>query len=47
MDFVPGRPFSTDNFRSASVDSVCVRNGFAELGIEPASLRAMIGSSLR
>jgi NADH dehydrogenase len=47
MDFIPGRPFSTDNFRSASVDSVCLRNGFAELGIEPASLRAMIASSLR
>jgi uncharacterized protein YbjT (DUF2867 family) len=46
MDFVPGRPFSTDNYRSALVDSVCTRNGFAELGIEPLSLRAMIGRSL-
>jgi len=47
MDFVPGRPFSTDNFRSASVDSICARNGFSNLDIEPTSLRAMIGSSLR
>jgi NADH dehydrogenase len=47
MDFVPGRPFSTDNYRSASVDSVCSSNGLAELGIAPASLPAMLGSSLR
>jgi NADH dehydrogenase len=47
MDFVPGRPFSTDNFRSASVDSVCTSNGFAQLGIEPVSLRALIRRSLR
>jgi uncharacterized protein YbjT (DUF2867 family) len=46
MDFVPGRPFSTDNYRSATVDSVCTQNGFADLGIEPVSLRAMLQHSL-
>jgi uncharacterized protein YbjT (DUF2867 family) len=38
MDFVPGRPFSSDNYRSLSVDSVCVENGFARLGIQPQSM---------
>ena len=33
MDFVPGKPFSTDNFLSASLDSVCDCDGLAELGI--------------
>ncbi len=47
MDFVPGRPFSTDNYRSTLVDSTCTENGFAALGIEPVSLRAMIRRSLQ
>ncbi len=37
MDFVPGRPFSTDNYRSLTVDSVCREDGFARLGIKPQS----------
>ncbi len=41
MDFVPGRPFSTDNYRSLSLDSVCQDNGCARLGIQPAALGAM------
>jgi NADH dehydrogenase len=40
MDFVPGRPFSSDNYRSLTVDSVCKQDGFAELGIEPHSMLA-------
>jgi uncharacterized protein YbjT (DUF2867 family) len=42
MDFVPGKPFSTDNFRSLTVDSVCSVNGFAALGIEPHSMRGIV-----
>ena len=42
MDFVPGRPFSTDNYRSLSVDNVCRDDGFARLGIRPASMRAIV-----
>lgn len=38
MDFVPGKPFSSDNFRSLTVDNVCAENGFARLGITPARL---------
>jgi NADH dehydrogenase len=40
MDFVPGRPFSSDNYRSLTVDSVCAEDGFAKLGIKPQSMVA-------
>ncbi len=46
MDFVPGRPFSTDNYLSATVDSVCADDGFGALGITPRSLRSMLAYSL-
>lgn len=46
MDFVPGKPFSTDNYRSATVDSVCTQNGFDRLGIVPRSMRAMLRQSV-
>jgi NADH dehydrogenase len=42
MDFIPGKPFSSDNFRSLTVDSVCAQNGFAALGIEPHSMRGIV-----
>jgi uncharacterized protein YbjT (DUF2867 family) len=41
MDFVPGKPFSTDNYLSLTVDSVCTRNGFARLGLAPRSLETV------
>jgi NADH dehydrogenase len=41
-DFVPGKPFSTDNYRSLLVDSVCRVNGLARLGIRPQPLAAML-----
>jgi NADH dehydrogenase len=40
MNFVPGRPFSSDNYRSLTVDSVCTQDGFARLGIKPQSMLA-------
>jgi uncharacterized protein YbjT (DUF2867 family) len=40
MNFVPGRPFSSDNYRSLKVDSVCSEDGFAKLGLKPQSLLA-------
>jgi uncharacterized protein YbjT (DUF2867 family) len=40
MDFVPGRPFSSDNYRSLKVDSVCSEDGFSKLGIQPQSMAA-------
>jgi uncharacterized protein YbjT (DUF2867 family) len=40
MNFVPGRPFSSDNYRSLTVDSVCSEDGFSRLGINPQSMAA-------
>jgi len=40
MDFVPGRPFSSDNYRSLKIDSVCTQDGFAKLGLRPQSMLA-------
>ena len=40
MDFVPGRPFSSDNYRSLTVDSVCDADGFEILGLRPQSMEA-------
>jgi uncharacterized protein YbjT (DUF2867 family) len=40
MNFVPGRPFSSDNYRSLKVDSVCTEDGFAKLKILPHSMAA-------
>lgn len=42
FDFVPGKPFSTDNFLSARVDSVCKRNGLHDFGITPVAIETMV-----
>ena len=48
FNFVPGRPFSGDNYNSLKIDSVCSSDGFARLGIKPqsmvASARQYLGS---
>jgi NADH dehydrogenase len=38
LEFVPGKPFSLDNYRSLKVDSVCEQGFPAVFGITPASL---------
>ncbi|HEY3850084.1 MAG TPA: complex I NDUFA9 subunit family protein [Steroidobacteraceae bacterium] len=40
FDFVPGRPFSSDNYRSLKIDSVCTEDGFARLKLQPHSMAA-------
>jgi uncharacterized protein YbjT (DUF2867 family) len=40
FDFVPGKPFSSDNYRSLTVDSVCREDGCGRLGIRPVPLAA-------
>ena len=47
MDFVPGKPFSTDNFLSATLDSTCEADGLAALGIPRTPLRGTIDTYLR
>lgn len=48
MNFVPGRPFSSDNFKSLTIDSVCSEQGFAALGLTaqalPGLARTYLGS---
>lgn len=46
MDFVPGKPFSTDNYRSLLTDSVGSTAGLRELGIVPRALRPDLAGSL-
>jgi NADH dehydrogenase len=47
MDFVPGKPLSTDNFLSATVDSVCDCDGLGGLGIARTPIRGTIEKYLR
>lgn len=42
FDFVPGRPFSSDNFKSLKLDAVGTRDGLAELGIGPRRFEVLL-----
>ncbi len=46
MDFVPGKPFSTDNYKSLLVNSICESDGLEKLGITPVSTRLLIQRQL-
>ena len=46
MEWLPGKPFSLDNYRSLKLDSVCNHDGFAAFGIEPVSLEAVLPTCL-
>ncbi|MCR4346374.1 MAG: complex I NDUFA9 subunit family protein [Sulfuricaulis sp.] len=47
LEYVPGKPFSLDNYRSLQIDSVCEK-GFPEVfGITPASLEEIAPGYLR
>jgi uncharacterized protein YbjT (DUF2867 family) len=41
MQLLPGKPFSTDNYRSLLTDSVCRHDGAGQLGPATESLRAL------
>lgn len=42
-EWLPGKPFSRDNYRSLTVDAVCSGGpGLADLGIEPTPLEAVV-----
>lgn len=41
-DFIPGKPISSDNYRSLKLDSVGTCDGLAELGIEPTPIAAIV-----
>lgn len=42
MDFVPGKPFSSDNYRSLSLDSVGGVDGLFKLGVEKTPVEAIV-----
>jgi uncharacterized protein YbjT (DUF2867 family) len=42
MDFVPGKPFSSDNYQSLQIDSVSRNNALVMLGIKPRSFKAVV-----
>lgn len=46
MNLLPGKPFSVDNYRSLTVDSVCREDGCARLGIQPQPMLALLPSYL-
>jgi NADH dehydrogenase len=51
MDFLPGKPFSSDNYRSLQTPNTSENNSLPELGIEPRSIESvvplMLGASAR
>jgi uncharacterized protein YbjT (DUF2867 family) len=46
MNLLPGKPFSIDNYRSLTIDSVCREDGCARLGIQPQPMLAVLPTYL-
>jgi uncharacterized protein YbjT (DUF2867 family) len=46
MGLLPGKPFSLDNYRSLTIDSVCRENGCARLGIRPRPMLSVLPTYL-
>lgn len=42
MDFVPGKPFSSDNYRSLQIDSTSTENALWRFGIRPHALESIV-----
>ncbi len=42
MDFVPGKPFSSDNYRSLQIDNTSTENSLWSFGIQPRSLESIV-----
>ncbi len=47
MEWVPGKPFTRDNYLSMQVDSVCRTDGLAALNITPTSVDAVMPAHLQ
>lgn len=47
MDFVPGKPFSSDNYASLQTDNICQHNALPQLGIQPKSINAVVPAYLK
>jgi NADH dehydrogenase len=46
MEWLPGKPFSLDNYRSLKLDNVCSGNGFADFGMSPTALETVVPTYL-
>jgi len=46
MGLLPGKPFSIDNYKSLTVDSICAENGCMKLGIQPKPMLAVLPTYL-
>lgn len=46
LGLVPGKPFTLDNFRSLTIDSLCARDGLGALGIEAQRLAEVLPTYL-
>jgi uncharacterized protein YbjT (DUF2867 family) len=46
MGLLPGKPFTMDNYYSLKKDSVCSQSAFAQLGIQPRSIEAIVPTYL-
>ncbi len=46
MGFLPGKPFSIDNYKSLTIDSICREDGCARLGIQPQPMLAVLPTYL-
>lgn len=42
MDFVPGKPFSTDNFLSLQIDSISTTNALSQFEIQPQAMENIV-----
>jgi NADH dehydrogenase len=42
MDFLPGKPFSSDNFRSLQIENTSIDNSLPRFGINPRSLKSVV-----
>jgi NADH dehydrogenase len=47
FEWVPGKPFSIDNYKSLGVDSVSDQNGLPHFGIRPRSMESIVPRLLR
>jgi uncharacterized protein YbjT (DUF2867 family) len=46
MDFVPGKPFSSDNYRSLQIDNTSSENALWDFGIRPRALESVVPTYL-
>jgi uncharacterized protein YbjT (DUF2867 family) len=46
MGFLPGKPFSVDNYKSLTIDSVCREDGCSRLGLKPHPMLAVLPTYL-